>query len=227
MKMYLYNQQRNGLGDLATGIVGAVMNSFLPGSGALLNSGGSSSPSAGSGGMGTNISPTIATAVNVSPAIQTQVSPMISPIFQQQFQPSNSGMTAGTQQIQPTDFSAPTTNPNTITQVPTSSASGGGTPVSSYPTSPAYSLPAIVPAQPSYTVPATSLPMQASVPGVSYATSGALPSTYDAYGNPVYGQSGYSVAANQASTDVLTQYLPWILGGIAVIALLGQRRKKK
>jgi hypothetical protein len=221
MQMYLYNPPQNGLGDLATGIAGAVLGSFFPGvGGAGGASSGSTSPS-----PSTNVSPTIATAVNVSPAIQTQINPNISPIFQQQYQPSNSGMTAGTQQIQPTDFSAPTTNPNTITQIPTSSA-GGGAPAYAYPSPAQYAVPTYS-AVPNL-APATSLPMQASVPGVSYGTSGALPAGYDAYGNPVYATSpGYSVNAPQSSTDTLTQYLPWILGGIFIVALARGRRKKR
>lgn len=44
--------------------------------------------------------------VNVNPAIQTQVSPQVSPVFQQAFQPSNSPMAAGTTQNMPTSQSA-------------------------------------------------------------------------------------------------------------------------
>ena len=47
------------------------------------------------------------TSVQVSPTIQTQVSPMISPVFQQAFQPSGSPMTAGTAQTIPTAQTAP------------------------------------------------------------------------------------------------------------------------
>lgn len=49
--------------------------------------------------------------ITVSPAIQTQVSPQISPVFQQQFQPSNSAATAGTTQSLNTPMSARSGSP--------------------------------------------------------------------------------------------------------------------
>lgn len=49
-----------------------------------------------------SVSPTI----NVSPAIQTQVSPQVSPVFVQQDQPTGSPVTAGTSQQMPTSQGA-------------------------------------------------------------------------------------------------------------------------
>jgi hypothetical protein len=49
--------------------------------------------------------------ITVSPAIQTTISPQISPIFQQSYMPSGSPMTAGTTQTAPVSHSASTGQP--------------------------------------------------------------------------------------------------------------------
>lgn len=68
--------QSNGLG-------------FLP---ELLSAGASILGAGGSGGSGSSAAPI---------SLSTQISPQISPVFQQQFQPSNSAMSAGTAQSLP------------------------------------------------------------------------------------------------------------------------------
>jgi hypothetical protein len=88
------------LGDAATtGLIATAANALLPGSGAIVpalmpDGGGASAP----GGMLPN--------VTVSPAIQTQVSPQISPSFVQQQQPTGSPVSTGATQNMPTTQSA-------------------------------------------------------------------------------------------------------------------------
>lgn len=72
----------------------------------------------GGGGGGGGAAP-----ITVSPAITTQISPQISPVFQQQFQPTNSAATAGTAQSVP--------------------AMPGGSPVGNTVGVPGYSSPAV------------------------------------------------------------------------------------
>lgn len=83
----------------------------------------------GSGGAGA--APSGAGPITVSPTIQTAISPQISPVFQQAFQPSGSPMTAGTTQTMPTTQSAApvgTGTPGFATGMPSASGfpdSGG------------------------------------------------------------------------------------------------------
>lgn len=91
-----HSKQMNGLGDIWTSALGFGS--------ALLNSGGGGG---GSAAPGTATSP-----VTVSPKIT--VNPQISPIFQQQFQPSNSPISAGASQNTPvTDSNNPAGFPGT------------------------------------------------------------------------------------------------------------------
>jgi hypothetical protein len=86
------------LGDATTdALLSTAANAFLPGAGALL-------PMAtGGGGAGNAYA---MPGVTVSPAIQTQVSPQISPSFVQQMQPQNSPVSTGATQNLPTTQSA-------------------------------------------------------------------------------------------------------------------------
>ena len=84
--------------------------SLIPVAASLLSKGGS-----GGGGGG---APGVAVTTTVSPTIQTQINPQISPVFQQSYMPSNSGMTAGTSQFQPTEQSAPRTPGSSSSYIP-------------------------------------------------------------------------------------------------------------
>jgi hypothetical protein len=75
-----------GLGDWGA-ILGQVASAYMGG--------------AGGGSGGAVGGPSIANRVDVSPTIITGVSPQISPVFQQQYQPTNSGLTASTSQGAP------------------------------------------------------------------------------------------------------------------------------
>src|SRR5574340_1269331 len=84
--------------------------------------------------------------VTVSPQIQTEVSPQISPVFQQQYQPTNSPATAGTSQT-----SAPPAGPigvNSTSMQPIAPAQLPQAPAPSY-TAPSYAAAPV-----SYTPPA-------------------------------------------------------------------------
>lgn len=72
--------------------------------GALVGGGGGGA----SGGAG---APGASGPITVNPAIQTTVSPQISPVFQQSYMPQNSGMTAGTTQTAPNVQSATSGRP--------------------------------------------------------------------------------------------------------------------
>jgi hypothetical protein len=153
-RMMPRSMRRNTLGQWESLIPLAAQ--FVAGSGNGAPSGGGAVP----GG-------TSSTSIGVSPVIS--VSPQISPVFQQQFQPSGSPISAGTSQVAP------------------------------------------------------ALPSPPSMPGTQYpGYNGALlPTGYPQTSIPV---------PEVPRQDVLAQYLPWILGGAAVITgvvLFMRYRKKK
>jgi hypothetical protein len=80
------NRTLRGMGDWGA-ILGQVASAYMGG--------------AGGGGGGAAAGTSIANRVDVSPTIITGVSPQISPVFQQQYQPTNSGLTASTSQGTP------------------------------------------------------------------------------------------------------------------------------
>jgi hypothetical protein len=119
-----YRARRNGMGFLPE--LMSLASSFMDSaSGGGSGSPGSSSPAGAAGGAG-GAGGQGARDIQVSPAIQTQVSPQISPVFQQQFQPSNSGMTAGTSQYLPTNMSAPNSGMPGAQTAPGGSLPGSG-----------------------------------------------------------------------------------------------------
>jgi hypothetical protein len=83
--MAVGRSQQRGLGALGQweAILGSVAKSFL---------------GTESGGSGTMPGQSQTSRNEVSPTIITSVSPQISPVFQQQYQPTNSGLTATTTQ---------------------------------------------------------------------------------------------------------------------------------
>jgi len=84
----------NKLGVIDSTLISAAASAFL------------SPDGGGGGGGGGGVPGQPPSNITVSPQIATQVSPQISPVFQQSFQPKNSPMTAGTQQIAPSNQSS-------------------------------------------------------------------------------------------------------------------------
>lgn len=108
-------RRSNGLG---------VWESLIPAAASYLMKDG------GGGGAPAPGMPSASGGVTVSPAIQTQVSPQISPVFIQQDQPQGSSITAGTSQMLPTSQSATTGQPDPF-------GGGGGIPgAPAFPSSP-------------------------------------------------------------------------------------------
>ena len=159
-----------GLSGLSDGsAIIPILASMAGGPAAGAAAGAAMGPDASGGGMLPGMQPTSTT---VSPAIQTQISPQISPVFQQSYMPQNSGMTAGTTQTAPGQFSAPQGMPG-----------GMGAPG----------------------MPDTSGFGPGGFPGMS------TPS-------PTFPPGGVFSSGQQAGSMV--KYLPWALGGVAVIVIL-------
>lgn len=129
-----FRHNRPGLGGLAFDPFSAAA-SIIP---AVMGTEGG----AGMPGIPDLFGPAAATPnITVSPAIQTTISPQISPVFQQAFQPSGSPMTAGTTQTAPSTQTA--TQPSGagtaggFPDLGLPSAGGGYMPASTYKTVPA------------------------------------------------------------------------------------------
>lgn len=134
----------------------------------------------------------------VSPNIA--VSPQVSPIFQQQFQPSNSPATAGTTQISPAVQASPTTQQ---TPLPSGSQEVAAS-------APPVSLP-------------PQLPVQSAAPAPTPYSGGGF------VASPVTAPADTSASAVATpSQNPLTNYWPWIIGiGIVGFMALSKDQKRR